>query len=143
MDLPIPRSNIYKYAALSGVAIIIVTLVFSVSQIFRIDNQILDVEERLLIMEARVAAGESTDGGEPPSALDRKLDQIRLEAARKKLEVLQDRAFELKEWATILFTIGIAIAVFGFTRWYRKIQRPMEIIAQQRAERYVTQADNE
>jgi len=143
VELPIPRANMYKYAALSGVAIIIVTLVFSVSQIFRIEDHILDVEERILVMEARLQTGASADGGAPRSELDRKLDEIRLEAARRKLEVLENRAFELKEWATIAFTIGIAIAAYGFTRWYRKIQLPMERIAQHRSEQHVTQAESE
>lgn len=143
MELPIPRSNMYKYLALSGVAIIIVTLVFSVAQIFAIDNQILDAEERIQIMEARLEAGKKTDGAEPRSELDRKLDEIRLDAAERKLEVLQDRSLELKEWATLLFTIGLAVAAYGFTRWYRKIQRPMELLAQHRAEQYVTKADTE
>lgn len=143
MELPIPRSNMYKYLALSGVAIIIVTLVFSVAQIFEIDNQILDAEERILIMEARLEAGKNTDGAQARSELDQKLDEIRLEAARRKLGVLEDRSLELKEWATILFTVGLAVAAYGFTRWYRKIQRPMELIAQHRAEQHVTKADIE
>lgn len=143
MELPIPRSNMYKYLALSGVAIIIVTLVFSVSQIFRIDNQILDTEERILVMEARLEAGKNAEGAEPRSELEQKLDEIRLEAARRKLEVLEERAFELKEWATILFTIGLAVAAYGFTRWYRKIQRPMELLAQHQTEQHVTKADTE
>lgn len=143
MELPIPRSNMYKYLAMSGVAVIIVTVVFSVAQIFEIDNQILDAEERIQIMEARLEAGKGAESDEPGSELDRKLDEIRLEAAKRKLEVLQDRSLELKEWATILFTIGLAIAAFGFTRWYRKIQRPMELIAQHRAEQHVTKADTE
>lgn len=142
-NLPVPRSNMYKYVALSGVAIIIVTLVFSVSQLFRIHDQILEAEERVAIMTARLEVGKNADGGNPRSELEQELDRIRLESAQRRLEVLNDRSLEMREWATIVFTIGIAVTAFGFTRWYRKIQMPMERIAQHQAEQYVTKADTE
>lgn len=142
-DLPILRSNMYKYVALSGVAIIIVTLVFAVSELFRIGDQILAAEERIAIVGSRLEAGQDAAGGEPGSELEQKLDRIRLEAAEKRLDVLKNRSLELREWATILFTVGVAVTAFGFTRWFRKIQLPMERIVQQRAEQYVTRADTE
>lgn len=139
--LPIARSNIYKYLALSGVAVIIVTLVFSVSELFRIGDQILEAEERVAIMTARLEAGRNIEGGEAGTQLEQELDRIRLESAEKRLDVLKDRSLELREWATILFTIGIAVSAFGFTRWYRKIQVPMERIANHQAEQHVSKAD--
>jgi len=142
-DLPIPSSNMYKYVALSGVAILIVTLVFAVSELFRMNDQIMDAEERVAIMEARVAAGKDTNGDAPGGRLERELDQIRLESARKRLELLKGRSLELREWATILFTVGFAVAAYGFTRWFRKIQLPLERLAQRRAEQYVDRADTE
>lgn len=142
-DLPIPSSNMYKYVALSGVAIIIVTLVFAVSEIFDIHDQVLKAEERVEVMTARLEAGMNPEGNEPASELEQQLNRIRLDAAEKQLQVLKDRSLELREWATILFTIGIAIAAFGFTRWYRKIQMPMERIAEHQAQQYVTRADTE
>lgn len=142
-DLPIPSSNMYKYVAISGVAIIIVTLVFAVSELFDIHDQMLEAEERVAIMAARMEAGKGPDGGQPASELEQNLNQIRLDAAEKRLKTLKDRSLELREWATILFTIGIAVAAFGFTRWYRKIQLPMERIARHQSEQYVTRADTE
>ena len=142
-DLPIPSSNMYKYVALSGVAIIIVTLVFAVSELFDIHDQVLKAEERAEVMTARLEAGKNPEGNEPASELEQQLNQIRLDAAEKQLQVLKDRSLELREWATILFTIGIAIAAFGFTRWYRKIQMPMERIAEHQSRQYVTRADTE
>lgn len=142
-NLPIPSSNMYKYVALSGVAIVIVTLVFAVSQLFDIHDQLLEAEERVEIMSARLEAGRTPEGGKPASELDQRLNEIRLEAAQKRLEILKDRSLELREWATILFTIGIAVSAYGFTRWFRKIQLPMERIAQQQAEQHVTRADTE
>jgi len=142
-DLPIPSSNMYKYVALSGVAIIIVTLVFAVSEVFDIHDQVLKAEERVEVMTARLEAGKNPEGNEPASELEQQLNQIRLDAAEKQLQVLKDRSLELREWATILFTIGIAIAAFGFTRWYRKIQMPMERIAEHQSQQYVTRADTE
>lgn len=140
-ELPIPSSNMYKYVALSGVAIIIVTLVFSVSQLFHIHDQILEAEERVDITTARLEAGGNPEGGEPASELDQTINGIRLDAAKKRLEILKNRSLELREWATILFTVGLVVAAFGFTRWYRKIQMPMEKIAQHRAEQHVTGTD--
>lgn len=140
-DLPIATSNMYKYVAISGVAIILVTLVFAVSELFDIHDQLLEAEEQVEVMSARLEAGKNPDGGEPASELDQTLNQIRLDAAEKRVETLKGRSLELREWATILFTIGIAVSAFGFTRWYRKIQLPMERIAQQRAEQHVTRAD--
>lgn len=140
-ELPIPASNMYKYVALSGVAIIIVTLVFAVSELFDIHDQMLEAEERVEIMTARLEAGRNLDGDEPRSELEQNLDRIRLESSEKRLETLKDRSLELREWATLLFTIGIAVAAYGFTRWYRKIQMPMERIAQQQAEQYIDRAD--
>lgn len=142
-NLPIPSSNMYKYVALSGVAIVIVTLVFAVSQLFDIHDQLLEAEERVEIMSARLEAGRTPEGGKLASELDQRLNEIRLEAAQKRLEILKDRSLELREWATILFTIGIAVSAYGFTRWFRKIQLPMERIAQQQAEQHVTRADTE
>jgi len=142
-QLPISTSNMYKYVALSGVAIVIVTLVFAVSELFDIHDQMLVAEERVAVMDARVAAGKSPDGGESRTELQRTIDQLRLEAAQRRLDILENRSLELREWSTLLFTIGIAVSVFGFTRWYRKIQGPMERIAQQQAEQYVTRADTD
>lgn len=141
MDTPVLRSNMYKYLALTGVVMIVVTLVFSVSQLFTIGDQILEAEERIDIMTARLEAGRNTAGEAPGSALEQKLDRIHLTAAEKRLEVLNNRSLELREWATILFTVGIVVAAFGFTRWYRKIQMPMERIVQHQAEQQVTRAD--
>lgn len=142
-DLPIPTSNMYKYVALSGVVIIIVTLVFAVSELFDIHDQLLETEERVEIMSARLEAGRNPEGGEPASKLDQTLNRIRLDAAEKRLDTLENRSLELREWATILFTVGIAVSAFGFTRWYRKIQMPMERIAQHQAEQYLTRADTD
>jgi len=139
--LPIARSNMYKYLALSGVAIIIVTLVFSVSELFRIGDQVLEAEERVAIMKARLEAGENIEDSEAGTELEQELDRIRLASAERRLDVLNNRSLELREWATILFTIGIAVSAFGFTRWYRKIQMPMERIANQQAEQHVSKAD--
>lgn len=142
-NLPIPSSNMYKYVALSGVAIIIVTLVFAVSRLFDIHDQLLEVEERVEIMNARLEAGTNPEGGEPASELDQRLNQIHLDAARKRLEILKDRSLGLREWALILFTLGIVVSAYGFTRWFLKIQLPMERIARHQAEQYVTRADSE
>jgi len=141
-DLPIATSNMYKYVAISGVAIVLVTLVFAVSELFDIHDQLLEAEEQVQVMNARVEAGKNPEGGEPASKLEQTLSRIRLDAAEKRVNTLKDRSLELREWATILFTIGIAVSAFGFTRWYRKIQMPMERIAQQRAEQHVTRADS-
>ncbi len=132
--LPIPDSNMYKYVALSGVAVVIVTLVFSVSELFDIHDQVLDAEEQVEIMNARLEAGLDPAGGEPASDLDQTLNRIRLASAEKRLETLKDRSLELREWATLLFTLGVVVAAFGFTRWYRKIQAPMEQVARHQAE---------
>lgn len=142
-ELPIPASNMYKSVALSGVAIVIVTLVFSISELFDIHDQVLEAEERVEIMRARLESGRGPEGNEPASELEQSLNRIRLDSAEKHLEVLRDRSLELREWATILFTIGIAVSAFGFTRWYRKIQMPMERIARHQAEQYITRADTE
>lgn len=139
--LPIPESNMYKYVALSGVAVVIVTLVFAVSELFDIHDQVLDAEERVEIMNARLEAGRNPGGIEPASDLEQTLNRIRLASAEKRLETLKDRSLELREWATLLFTLGVVVAAFGFTRWYRKIQMPMERIAQQQAEQYINRAD--
>lgn len=132
--LPIPDSNMYKYVALSGVAVVIVTLVFAVSELFDIHDQVLDAEEQVEIMNARLEAGRDPAGGEPASDLDQTLNRIRLASAEKRLETLKDRSLELREWATLLFTLGVVVAAFGFTRWYRKIQVPMEQVARHQAE---------
>ncbi|HSH42583.1 MAG TPA: hypothetical protein VK973_10720 [Arenicellales bacterium] len=142
-DLPIPASNMYKHVALSGVAIVLVTLVFAVSELFDIHDQILEAEERVEVMTARLEAGRNPGGDEPATELEQTLNRIRLDAASKRLDTLRDRSLELREWSTILFTIGIAVSAFGFTRWYRKIQMPMEQVAQRRAEQHVTRADTE
>jgi hypothetical protein len=142
-ELPIPRSNMYKYVALSGVAIIIVTLVFTVSRLYDIEDQILAAEERIEIMTARLEAGKGPEGGEPGSELEQTLNRIRLDAANKQLEALKSRSLALREWATILFTLGIVVAAYGFTRWYRKIQMPMERIAHHQAEQYAAGIDSE
>ena len=142
-DMPVSSSNMYKYLALSGVVIIIVTLVFAVSELFDIHDQLLEAEERVEVMTARLEAGTNPEEEEPVSELEQQLNQIRLDSAERRLKVLEDRSLELREWATILFTVGIAISAFGFTRWYRKIQMPMERIAQHQSEQYVTRAKTE
>lgn len=132
--LPIPESNMYKYVALSGVAVVIVTLVFAVSELFDIHDQVLDAEERVEIMNARLEAGRNPEGGEPASDLEQTLNRIRLASAEKRLETLKERSLELREWSTLLFTLGVVIAAFGFTRWYRKIQAPMDQVARYQAD---------
>ena len=142
-DMPVSSSNMYKYLALSGVVIIIVTLVFAVSELFDIHDQLLEAEERVEVMTARLEAGTNPEEEEPVSELEQQLNQIRLDSAERRLKVLKDRSLELREWATILFTVGIAVSAFGFTRWYRKIQMPMERIAQHQSEQYVARAKTE
>jgi hypothetical protein len=155
MEIPIPRlptDNLYKFVALSGVLLVIVgygipaySLVRSSAlarpilreQVERIARQKVMISQ----YERSTAAYKKNDAAAGRALYD---SANRLNDSLKRTSPLADEAFdEVKEdrdllndfvkVGFLLVAIGGICAIWGFTNWYTKLQRPLDEIISREA----------
>jgi|CXWL01.1.fsa_nt_gi biopolymer transport protein ExbB/TolQ len=141
MNLPsLPTDNLYKFVALTGLALLALSLTFPVSKIIelqmavtesqalraKLDIQDDTVERALQKLEKSI----SPSAGEVASVRElheqRKLMQIELDKT-SKLNTYQLEWIQLYRSASIIgLILGSVLATLGFRFWYIRVQRPLD-----------------
>jgi hypothetical protein len=142
MSLPnVPTDNLYKFIALSGVLIILSSSYLSIQFIFDSSQKIreLNMDISIYYSKAEFIVEDIEDlrdsnpkwDNEEISELNylikeqRKLllEKIEVEEKKKELNRLDETtSIVIKYWLLVLF-ISIAMMIYGFSKWYTKVQR--------------------
>ena len=146
MSIPnLPTDNLYKFIALSGVAMFIIINLYSFKNIIEIEEDI-----RKLKLESKIYKKESgfidedinnfnTDGLNSISEVINQLDPIKIklrELAIKEIRIKHnleevekrnnDKYLLLIIWSATMI-ISISMMVYGFSYWYKRVQKFLDI----------------
>lgn len=159
MNIPnIPTDNLYKFIALSGIIIVLLSIYIPKVKIAEVTDKIIDAKESKLILVVKVNNLESQvdrfkDKFGPSikenkennkelkvenlyGELDElndvlfllKIERIKQKAITERIEVLENRSVEIFRWSIITLFNGLVMAFFGFWLWYSKVQKLHDLI---------------
>jgi hypothetical protein len=129
-----PTDSLYKFLALSGLALCIVALWVPLREADRINGEMpaFSAESDLLAEQARLRTG---SGSTVPSvdALDNERER---QHARKEKELeIRTAAWKAQTaWYGKVLAVGVLAAVIGFTLWWFRVQRYQDQLARSQAE---------
>ena len=149
--LPVPTDNLYKFLALSGVLLIITSVyLFQKAYFFRFHNfyqariEVADTEPKSQEIESRlgtlIAAIDSMDDTVTDRFLVEKFEALGLlnrEVSTrhatvqyfKAKEKLFDQGVRKLGYFCLFFGgIGFLLSCSGFYLWYRRVQRPLDVL---------------
>ena len=148
MNLPaLPTDNLYKFLALSGLVLFVISFVFPRSLVDELELKTVETqtEVNLLVREVSalnkdvdVAAAKPNLSDEALEKLSERRDQlnekaIRLEGQKERQKTLLKQlryAVDLSLFGSIL---GYLIAHVGFWLWYTRVQRLADLLARKQA----------
>jgi hypothetical protein len=144
MDFPsLPTDNLYKFLALSGLALILVSFVFPGNLINDLELKSVDAQTQinLLAFESSILERDVEAAGKkdslPPDELV-KLDERRQRLKAKLIETegQKNRLAVLVRQVRLTFNLfriggfaGLAMSSVGFLLWYRRVQKPADLLA--------------
>ncbi len=133
----LPTDNLYKFVALAGLSIVVLSVVLPTAQQnatgdkidqYTIDLAVLAVEVKNLKEELEIAVAQPR-----PSAHDQRLlrqRQLELDARVATITVrtailkrLVEKQGEVLGWMAVGLLTGLVLAVIGFSLWYARVQR--------------------
>jgi uncharacterized membrane protein YidH (DUF202 family) len=120
-SLPIPTDNIYKFACLFGLALIVVSIFSYVSTYSSALDRKVKYMEVIIPLEAQAERS--------------KVDDNRLELNQKLLDVTKENERAAKIGIEIILGIGTALSIFGAYNWYEKIHKRDDKLAQLQIEK--------
>lgn len=124
-----PTDNLYKFLALSGVAVVLVVLVFGVDQVVDLVNRATEYNIELAAWRAEAewekqhappTTGPAEFGGLTREAYV-KAEQFK--AKRKAIEDLAKFRGDLIGLGSLAAGGGLALAAWGFWLWWSRLQR--------------------
>jgi hypothetical protein len=142
MNYPsLPTDNLYKFVALSGLALILVSLTYPTGKVIELELGAVEVksqQEKLNIEKSEIdrllAVLEKANDPKPQevTALRELHTQSKLKTIEltKSVEVIQIKLNWAKHYliaAMLGFAIGVLLAFVGFRFWYLRVQRPNDI----------------
>lgn len=120
-SLPIPTDNIYKFACLFGLALIIVSIFSFVSTYTASLDRKVKYMEVIIPLEAKAERGKAEDE--------------LLTLNKKLIEVAQSNEKAATDAISAVLGVGIALSVFGAHKWHVKIQLRDDRLAQLQIEK--------
>ena len=141
MNYPlIPTDNLYKFIALSGLAITLLSLTYPVSKLLELElaavetksqQKKLAIEDAEIKREIEILEKEKNPSSQTIIALRERMVQQRIKAVEFS-KIIAITEIQLK-WVQRYINASIAgliigpwIAFFGFKRWYINVQRPLD-----------------
>lgn len=114
-NLPISTDNIYKFACLFGLAIIIASILSFVSVYSSTLDRKVRLSEAIISLEAKK---ELT-----------KAEESSLELSKKLIEVAKSNEYFAQGVIGVAFGLGLALSLYGARRWHTKIQARDDLLA--------------
>jgi hypothetical protein len=148
MNLPtLPTENIYKFMALSGLALLIFSFTFPSRLADELELKAVEVtvEGKLISMEVSELQGEVESAKSNPNlsiedkiSFTHKLTQlntklIQFSGNNLRLSVLHKQASHALNLSLSGFFFGLITAFFGFIFWYIRIQKPADLLLKKQA----------
>jgi hypothetical protein len=131
MNFPsIPTDNLYKFLAISGVALLITGIYFR----YNFENEVNAELSRLQLSEAIINLKTKSD-----ATYSQKLDSLTLAHDIKGLRNSIEKLPENYKSAILLLLSGAALAAFGFIQWHLKLQRFSDKIIENEARKIIEQ----
>ncbi len=139
----IPTDNLYKFVALSGIALVLVSLIYPEQAIRDLEVRIIDSETqtRVLLAQADRLEKDLDILEKTPDFEDQKLelikqknDEIRINSLKstgenQKIALYTAHVEKVDNYATFLLWIGCAMSILGFFFWYKRVQKPADLAA--------------
>jgi uncharacterized membrane protein len=137
----LPTDNLYKFFAISGLFIVILSVTIPYFQEHDLATQAIQIQqdEAILSKELKYLQTEidiAIDKGEildlqnyvfeKLKALDIKVTE--LDTKKKLLQNLENELTNLSKYRTVGVSIGVAILIIGFSLWYYCLQRYQDLI---------------
>lgn len=175
MNIPnIPTDNFYKFIALSGTIIVLVTLYTSITKVSEVEDKLIEAEEivktiavKIESLNRKVSFIDSIIENSDMKQNDKifkhvgkieleysplemkellkeeqealfliKIEQVKSEANNKSIEHLHKRASSIFYVGIFIIIIGLLMANIGFTLWYVRVQRPLDMALQNELSNY-------
>ena len=114
-NLPIATDNIYKFACLFGLAVIVASMLSFVNVYSSTLDKKVQLSETIILIEAK---------GNPTKA-----EEDTLELNRKLLEVAKSNERFAQIVISTTFSIGLLLSIYGARRWRMKIQVRDDLLA--------------
>ena len=139
----IPTDNLYKFVALSGVALVLVSLIYPEQALRELGTRQIDSETQMQVLLAQADRLERELDllDKSPDFENKKLelikkqnDEIRVNAIRSSGENQKSALYEAHHervitYSKFLLAIGSAMSILGFFFWYRRVQKPADLAA--------------
>lgn len=107
-SLPIPTDNIYKFACLFGLALIVSSIFAYVTSYTSALDRKIKYAEAIIVLEAREQRS--------------KTENDTLAMHKKLVEVTKSNEAAATNAIFVVLIVGLLLSVFGANRWYRDIQ---------------------
>jgi len=149
MNLPtLPTDNLYKFLALSGLAIAIFVLVFPMIRISEIRLKLVEVKTQSKVLAVEIEElKEDTDrwakktslSPEGTASLRKRLIELRIKGVeiRGRFEQIKSLNRDL-DYSMILIWVGLPlgmlISFLGFLLWYFRVQKPNDLLLRKHVE---------
>ncbi len=149
MNLPIlPTDNLYKFLALSGLALLVFIVVIPTNQINDIELKTIEVKTQisLLELEGSVLKRDVDVAGTKKKPTEEKvlklMDRhqqfnaklIQIQGQRERLAALSKQLGSALDLIWIGGFIGLVMTNVGFYLWYVRVQKPADILANKQLE---------
>jgi len=149
MNLPnLPTDNLYKFVALSGLVIFLLSVIYPQTEVWDIEIEILRLsgegkEIDYLLNEIEDDSDELVDikllTADEKKALvqnlvDLGLKSIKLETALDEINIRNERIGSLLIKMYVGIALGSAMMCFGFLSWYHRVQKYQDEIIKKEAE---------
>jgi hypothetical protein len=141
MTLPnLPTDNLYKFLALSGLLLAVISFAFPMKLIYEAREQLLSQQTEFEVLKielesihARVESAEmkgTLGTGEGRELLEKhyknEIALVKVNSQAAKIRLLSNEIESWKLWMAILVGLGIFFAVVGFILWYQVVQAPAD-----------------
>ncbi|MBM4273084.1 MAG: hypothetical protein FJ134_01275 [Deltaproteobacteria bacterium] len=158
MQLPIPPTdNLYKFLALSGLVLVIFSIVFPLSRIsdinlklleFEMQSDVLEVELKYLEQDTAEWVEKENPTPEEQEMLRKRTLELRIKHTELKGRIRQINGLinEVKEnWKILKVggTVGMAFSFIGFGLWLFRIQLPSDLLLQKQVKNFKTSSDEQ
>jgi predicted membrane protein len=141
VNVPLPPTdNLYKFLAIFGLIVALLSFIFPQVLIFEIESQLLQLNGEVVVLDADTLTFERGSKPKMTTAEEKQL-RHRIAEVKGKTAVIKGLATQIKN-LVLLFTIGIWTGLFfmviGFWLWYFRVQKFQDRILKDDSEKRLT-----
>ena len=154
MDLPtLPTDNLYKFLALGGLVLLVASFAFPLIRISDIQVKLIEARRdgELLKVETASFEKELDRVGQRPKVssadaawyrtrlLDLRIKEIQWSSRQEQIDQLTKELLFAQSFLGLGCGIGTVLSAVGFALWYRRVQKPNDLLLKRQLEKEVEQ----